>query len=395
MTGTGGDAVTDTYSYDAHDKLTGISGGTNKTYGYDSNGNCTSVTVGTNVITVAYDVENRVTQITYPSSATNTFAYNGNDLRTQKVDSSGTKNYVCDGSSPASAVLKDGAAVYTPGLSERRGSASKFLHADALGSTRGITDSTQAVTDSMLYDAFGNVLSRTGTTPTPFGFAGGSQYQTDGDSGLQLLGHRYYDPSIGRFLSRDSAKAGTNWYAYCDNNPLKKVDPQGKIAIVLGGVVVAIAVVDVAIVVGVVIVGAGIISEIRHPGSFRETVNDGIDWVKGKLGRIKEGIDNIFEGPAGPPQETAQVPKPTEGQIQQATQAMRREGWGPVDNRPVWSPDAPEPPAGGNPPWSDPIGPEAPPSSPTPEGPSQPNLPGSGDWGGPNDGPSFPGSDSW
>ena len=39
-------------------------------------------------------------------------------------------------------------AVYTPGLSERRGSASKFYHADALGCTRGITDSTQTVTDS-------------------------------------------------------------------------------------------------------------------------------------------------------------------------------------------------------------------------------------------------------
>ena len=220
-------AVTDTYSYDAHDKLTGISGGTNKTYGYDSNGNCTSVTVGTAVTTVAYDVENRVTQITYPSSATNTFAYNGEDLRTQKVDSSGTRNYVCDGSSPASAVLKDGSAVYTPGLSGRRGTASKFLHSDALGSTRGITDSSQSVTDSMLYDAFGNVLSRTGTTPTPFGFVGSKQYQTDGDSGLQLLGHRYYDPSIGRFLSQDPIQAGTNWYAYCENCPLTATDPSG------------------------------------------------------------------------------------------------------------------------------------------------------------------------
>ncbi len=220
-------SVTDTYSYDAHDKLTGITGGTNKTYGYDSNGNCTSVTVGSSVTTLTYDVENRVTAITYPSSATNSFAYNGEDLRTQKVDSSGTKNYVCDGDSPASPVLKDGAAVYTLGLSERRGTTSKFLHADALGSTRGITDSTQTVTDSMLYDAFGNTLSRTGTTPTPFGFVGASQYQSDINSGLQLLGHRYYDPSIGRFLSSDPAQAGTNWYAYCDNCPLSGTDATG------------------------------------------------------------------------------------------------------------------------------------------------------------------------
>ena len=78
-----------------------------------------------------------------------------------------------------------------------------------------------------MYGAFGNVVSRSGSTPTPFGFAGAHQYQTDGDSGLQLLGNRYYDPSTGRFISSDSAKAGRNWYAYCGNNPLSKVDPLG------------------------------------------------------------------------------------------------------------------------------------------------------------------------
>ena len=71
-----------------------------------------------------------------------------------------------------SAVLKDGAAVYTPGLRERRGTTSKFYHGDALGSTRGITNTSQAVTDTVLYDAFGMTISRTGTTPTPFGFVG-------------------------------------------------------------------------------------------------------------------------------------------------------------------------------------------------------------------------------
>ena len=44
-----------------------------------------------------------------------------------------------------------------------------------------------------------------------------------------LLGHRYYDASLGRFLSSDPAQAGSNWYAYCDNNPLVRVDPTGLI----------------------------------------------------------------------------------------------------------------------------------------------------------------------
>jgi len=124
-------------------------------------------------------------------------------------------------------VLSDGAATYTPGLSEHRGTTSSFYHSDALGSTRGITGSTQTATDSTLYDGFGMTVSKTGTNPTPFGFVGASQYQSDTDSGLQLLGHRYYDPSIGRFLSVDPIQDGSNWYAYCDNNPLANTDPTG------------------------------------------------------------------------------------------------------------------------------------------------------------------------
>ena len=42
-----------------------------------------------------------------------------------------------------------------------------------------------------------------------------------------LLGHRYYDASVGRFISSDPAKAGDNWYAYCENNPLADTDEVG------------------------------------------------------------------------------------------------------------------------------------------------------------------------
>jgi RHS repeat-associated protein len=168
-----------------------------------------------------------VTGITYPSSATNSFVYNGEDLRVSKTDSAGTSAQITDGTAPASPVLKDARAVYTPGISERAGTTSKFYHADALGSTRGITNSSQTVTDAVLYDAFGMTVSRTGSTATPFGFVGAQGYQSDGDSGLQLLGHRYYDPSIGRFLSSDPIQDGDNWYSYCSNESLSHIDASG------------------------------------------------------------------------------------------------------------------------------------------------------------------------
>ena len=48
-------------------------------------------------------------------------------------------------------MLKDSRAVYTPGISERASGTSKFYHTDALGSTRGITNGSQAVTDAIKY----------------------------------------------------------------------------------------------------------------------------------------------------------------------------------------------------------------------------------------------------
>jgi len=287
VVGTGGGAVTTTNTYGTHDQL--LTSGS-KSYGYDYNGNCTSVTVGSSVTYITYDYENRVVGITYPSSATNSFSYNGEDMRMQKVDSAGTASYLCDGTTPASAVLKDGSAVYTPGLSERRGSTSKFYHGDALGSIRGITNSSQTVTDSVLYDAFGMTVSRTGTTPTPFGFVGKGQYQTDNDSGLMLLGHRYYDASVGRFISSDPAKAGDNWYAYCNNNPLKGMDPTGYAvnSTALGtGIVVGVAILasggtlGIAIVAGVAVAALYAYLQTSHdhpdPGDGASPGGDALD----------------------------------------------------------------------------------------------------------------------
>src|SRR5439155_25048358 len=106
-------------------------------------------------------------------------------------------------------------------VSERAGSTSKYYHGDQLGSTRGITNSSQTVTDSREYDTFGLVVATSGSTATPFGFAGGHGYQADPDSGLMLLGARYYDASTGRFISRDPIQyeGGFNLYAYTQNDP--------------------------------------------------------------------------------------------------------------------------------------------------------------------------------
>ncbi len=41
------------------------------------------------------------------------------------------------------------------------------------------------------------------------------------------MGHRYYNPGTGRFISQDPAGDGDNWYAYAGNSPTNGSDPSG------------------------------------------------------------------------------------------------------------------------------------------------------------------------
>jgi RHS repeat-associated protein len=53
-------------------------------------------------------------------------------------------------------------------------------------------------------------------------------------TGLYYFGARYYDPTIGRFITRDPIKGNImnpqslNSYVYCLNNPMKYIDPDGE-----------------------------------------------------------------------------------------------------------------------------------------------------------------------
>lgn len=58
-------------------------------------------------------------------------------------------------------------------------------------------------------------------------------YVYDSETGLYYLKSRYYDPVTGRFLNADmyydtqSNIFGTNMFAYCNNNPVNQIDPEG------------------------------------------------------------------------------------------------------------------------------------------------------------------------
>lgn len=58
----------------------------------------------------------------------------------------------------------------------------------------------------------------------PFRYTG--EY-TDSETGLVYLRNRMYDPETGRFISEDPIRDGLNWYAYCEGNPIIRVDTTG------------------------------------------------------------------------------------------------------------------------------------------------------------------------
>ena len=162
------------------------------------------------------------------------YSYNGNHLT--KSDPSGNYAYFTDGASPASDVLSDNFSTFTPGTSETKGVgngqyASLFYLPDVQGNSRGLLNGSQAATDGYNWDAFGTLMSRNGGNPTGYAWGEGSGYQSDNDTGLVLMGHRYYDTRIGRFISQDPVGDGDNWYAYADNDPTDEDDPDGLDAI--------------------------------------------------------------------------------------------------------------------------------------------------------------------
>jgi RHS repeat-associated protein len=97
-----------------------------------------------------------------------------------------------------------------------------YVYTDPQGTPLAEADANGNITATFDYKPYGGQAM--GTPPTGPGYTG---HVNDPDSGLVYMQARYYDPSIGRFLSRDPAgqKAGFNDYAYVVNNPATRLIP--------------------------------------------------------------------------------------------------------------------------------------------------------------------------
>jgi RHS repeat-associated protein len=98
---------------------------------------------------------------------------------------------------------------------------------DHLGSPRLVVNtSTGTTVERIDYDEFGNVTNDTAPGTIPFGFAGGLYEK---DTGLVRFGARDYDPTVGRWTSKDPIRfrGGMNLYGYVVNDPINQVDVAG------------------------------------------------------------------------------------------------------------------------------------------------------------------------
>ncbi|MGA8367822.1 MAG: RHS repeat-associated core domain-containing protein, partial [Candidatus Acidiferrales bacterium] len=110
------------------------------------------------------------------------------------------------------------------------GTQTSYYVYDGHGSVRALTDQTGNVTDTYDYDAFGNEIHSTGTTPNEFLFAG---EQFDSTLNLYYNRARYLNVTTGRFWSMDSFEGDAesplslHKYLYAGNDPINRLDPSG------------------------------------------------------------------------------------------------------------------------------------------------------------------------
>ena len=113
-----------------------------------------------------------------------------------------------------------------------------FYIYDGRGTVRMMASLAGAVTDTYEYDAFGNLLAKTGATPNAYLYRG-ERY--DADLKLYYLRARWYNPVTGRFMTRDPYSgsaydpASLHRYNYARSNPANFVDPSGRATLIEDG----------------------------------------------------------------------------------------------------------------------------------------------------------------
>ena len=211
--------------------------GTTQSLLYDANGNLcarggTTCANGTTIY--EWDAENRLVDAKQGATTLASFVYDGTGRRVQKTSGGVTDSFIYDGQNVVQERLSSGQTVdYVQGTGIDRTLAQRdqagvvtYYLADHLGSISQTTTSAGVVALTREYDPWGNLLQ--GATTGGYAFTG---REWDPETGLYNYRARYYEPKMARFASEDPTglSAGSNLFAYVENNPTGWVDPLGHV----------------------------------------------------------------------------------------------------------------------------------------------------------------------
>jgi RHS repeat-associated protein len=215
-------AVTST-TYNANNQQLTF-GAQNQTY--DLNGNLAND--GTNTYT--WDARNQLSSITGPVAAS--FAYDAVERRRRKTINGTAADFMYDGpnhvqeqSGQTTTNLLTGLRVDEYFARGDAASIALFL-TDAVGSTIALADASANLLTSYTYEPFGATTATGAATSNPYDFTGRESDIT----GMKYYRARYYHPTLQRFIREDPIGLGsgdTNFYVYVGNSPLNFIDPLG------------------------------------------------------------------------------------------------------------------------------------------------------------------------
>jgi len=228
------------YEYNEENRLI-KAGDTN--FGYDNAGNLNKKVSSGRTAEYKYDADNLL--ISYVDNSNRIeFEYDSDGNRTAKIVNGVRTEYINDLASPISQVLlkrvqkrffnEEKLIRYVYGsskISQSCNGETQFYLYDSIGrNVCALIDSSGEMLSNYEYDSFGNVTLENQKVKNVYKYCG---EQFDEETGLIYLRNRYYDPQIGRFISKDKnfgdlySPQTLNPYVYVENNPVNFVDPLG------------------------------------------------------------------------------------------------------------------------------------------------------------------------
>ncbi len=210
-----------------------------KSMTYDANGNLATLTEAAATTSFTWDARNRLSALSGPT--TGSFSYDVQGRRVRRDLGGGLREYQYDWLDIVRERVNgvDASYLRSLGIDEPvcriAPEGTEYYLADTLSSTVALTDSAGTVATSYTYEPFGRTLASGPMSLNPFQYTG---RENDG-RGLYYYRARYYQPSLERFLQEDTIKQNriaseVSLYTYVENNPINLVDPSGELSI--GGI---------------------------------------------------------------------------------------------------------------------------------------------------------------